>query len=210
MPASSIYPSPNPVKHTPLEDVQGLSIGIFICGIGITILAQLGFVTGQTAGIALIFAHLSGWSFGLCFFVINLPFYWFGYKRLGLEFTIKSVICVTCLSLLTDYLPLGFAVDQVNPVLGTAIFGVLTGLGLLAVFRHRGSLGGMGVIALIIQDKTGFKAGYVQLIVDCVIFAVAAFLFPLTVVLYSLFGALILNMVITFNHRRDRYLGDRG
>ncbi|WP_348655183.1 YitT family protein [uncultured Sulfitobacter sp.] len=86
------------------------------------------------------------------------------------------------------------------------IFGALVGLGLLAMFRHNGSLGGLGVVALLVQDTTGFKAGWVQLITDAVIFSVALFLFPASVVGYSLLGALVLNLIITFNHRRDRYI----
>jgi uncharacterized membrane-anchored protein YitT (DUF2179 family) len=64
----------------------------------------------------------------------------------------------------------------------------------------------MGVLALVIQDSTGFKAGYTQLLVDVAIFTVALFMFPATVVAYSFLGAIVLNGVITFNHRRDRYL----
>jgi uncharacterized membrane-anchored protein YitT (DUF2179 family) len=74
------------------------------------------------------------------------------------------------------------------------------------MFRHNGSLGGLGVLALLVQDSTGFRAGYVQLIADGVIFAVALFLFPLATVGWSLLGALVLNMVIAINHRRDRYI----
>ena len=59
-------------------------------------------ITGQTAGVAVILSYLSGYSFGTVFFVINLPFYFFAWKRLGTEFTVKSLISVTLLSVLTD------------------------------------------------------------------------------------------------------------
>ena len=68
------------------------------------------------------------------------------------------------------------------------------------------SLGGLGVLALVIQDNTGFKAGYTQLLVDAAIFTVAIFIFPASVVAYSVLGAVVLNGVIAFNHRRDRYV----
>ena len=106
----------------------------------------------------------------------------------------------------TTLLPKGFTIAHLNPALGVVMFGSLTGLGLLAMFRHKGSLGGLGVVALLVQDSTGFKAGYVQLIGDAVIFAIAALLFPLPVVAYSLLGAVVLNMIIAINHRRDRYI----
>jgi uncharacterized membrane-anchored protein YitT (DUF2179 family) len=59
---------------------------------------------------------------------------------------------------------------------------------------------------LLVQDTTRFKAGYVQLAVDAVIFTAALFLFPATIVMWSLLGAVVLNLIITFNHRRDRYI----
>jgi uncharacterized membrane-anchored protein YitT (DUF2179 family) len=179
---------------------------VFLCGLGMHVLTSVGLITGQTAGLAVIIAYLSGYSFGLVFFAINLPFYFIAYKRLGLEFTIKSLISVTLLSVVTTLLPLGFTIERLDPALGAVIFGSLVGLGLLAMFRHNGSLGGLGVIALLVQDTTGFKAGWVQLITDGVIFSVALFLFPASVVIYSLLGAVVLNLIITFNHRRDRYI----
>ena len=194
------------VSHSRLDDVQGLGLGVFLCGFGMHVLTHVGLITGQTAGIAVIISYLSGWSFGAVFFVVNLPFYALAYRRLGLEFTIKSLISVTLLSVITGLLPLGFTIQTLHPALGAVIFGATVGIGLLAMFRHNGSLGGLGVVALLIQDRYGFKAGYVQLISDAVIFAVAAFLFPLSVVGWSLLGAVVLNLVITFNHRRDRYI----
>lgn len=196
----------NAVAHTPLEDAQGLTIGCFLTSVGLVFLTQLGFITGQTAGIALLIAYPMGWSFGIVFFLVNLPFYIFAYMRLGLEFTLKSVLCVTAVSVLSDVLPLFIVFESLNPIVGTLVFGVTVGLGLLACFRHKGSLGGMGVLALMVQDSTGFKAGYFQLLVDVAIFAVAIFIFPASVVAYSLLGAVVLNGVIAFNHRRDRYV----
>ncbi|MBQ0805913.1 MULTISPECIES: YitT family protein [unclassified Sulfitobacter] len=192
--------------HNLVDDIQGLSLGVFLCGLGIHVLTSVGLITGQTAGLAVIIAYLTGTSFGVVFFAINLPFYFLAYKRLGAAFTIKSLISVTLLSVVTTLLPLGFTIQSLDPALGAVIFGSLVGLGLLAMFRHNGSLGGLGVIALLVQDTTGFKAGWVQLITDAVIFTAAMFLFPASVVFYSLLGAVVLNMIITFNHRRDRYI----
>lgn len=197
---------PDTVDHTLLDDVQGLGIGLFLCSLGIQFLTTAGLITGQTAGVAVIISYLTGFSFGTVFFVINLPFYFFAWKRLGTEFTIKSLISVTLLSIITDIMPLTMTITDLNPFMAVLAFGMTVGIGLLAMFRHNGSLGGLGVVALYVQDSTGFKAGYVQLIVDAVIFAVAALLFPLTVVAWSLLGAVVLNLVITFNHRRDRYI----
>jgi uncharacterized membrane-anchored protein YitT (DUF2179 family) len=204
-------PSPVPVtqstiQHSALEDAQGLATGVVMCTMGLVILTHLGLITGQTAGLAVLVSYLSGTSFGLVFFLINVPFYMFALKQLGWEFTLKSLGCVAALSLGTELVPRGFAIERLDPVLGAIMFGVVTGIGLLAIFRHKGSLGGLGVVALWVQDKYGIRAGYIQLGFDAVLFGVAAFLFPLSVVMYSILGALVLNGLIAFNHRRDWYI----
>ena len=193
-------------EHSALEDAQGLGLGVFLCALGLSFLTHLGLITGQTAGIAVILSYLAGWPFGVVFFVINLPFYALAWMRMGREFTLKSLASVTLLSLLTLVIPQHLAFTQLSVGLGAVAFGALTGVGLLVLFRHNGSLGGLGVVALLVQDTTGFKAGYLQLIVDAVIFGAALLLFPAEIVGWSLLGAVVLNLIITFNHRRDRYI----
>jgi len=192
--------------HSFIDDVQGISLGVFLAGIGVHLLTTVGLITGQTAGIAVIISYLTGYSFGLVFFLVNIPFYAIAWRRLGNAFTIKSLISVTLLSVLTEVIPLAMVIEYLNPVLGAVAFGALTGLGLLALFRHNGSLGGLGVVALLIQDTTGFRAGWVQLIFDGALFGLAFFLFDTQIVLYSLLGAVVLNLIIAINHRRDRYV----
>lgn len=206
MPTTLLLPDPSAARHSLIDDVQGLSTGVVMCSLGLSLLNSIGLITGQTAGAAIILAHLTGFSFGLCFFLFSLPFYWLGYSRLGLNFTVKSVLCVAVLSALTDFIPTEFVIERLNPLLGVFFFGTVTGIGLLAVFRHGGSLGGFGIVALYIQDTFGIRAGYVQLAVDAILFLIAAFLFPPSVVLWSLAGAVILNGLIAFNHRRDWYV----
>ena len=194
------------IKHTPLEDVQGLATGSVMCIMGVVLLTHVGLITGQTAGLAVVLSYLTGVSFGLIFFVINVPFYLFAIKAMGWEFTLKSMACVVALSLGTELVPLGFVIERLDPALGAVMFGVVCGIGLLAIFRHNGSLGGLGVVAIWVQDRFGIRAGYMQLGFDAILFSVAAFLFPLSMVAYSLLGALILNGLIAFNHRRDWYI----
>ncbi|MDR7125232.1 uncharacterized membrane-anchored protein YitT (DUF2179 family) [Pseudorhodobacter sp. 4114] len=188
------------------EDAQGFALGVFLCALSLQFLTHAGLITGQTTGIAVIISYLTGWSFGLVFFVINLPFYILAYMRLGPQFTAKSLISVTALSALTLILPDHISFAQLSAPMAALTFGAMAGVGLLVIFRHNGSLGGLGVVALIVQDKTGFRAGYVQLCADAVIFGVALFLFPFIVVIWSLLGALVLNIIIAINHRRDRYI----
>lgn len=192
--------------HSLFDDAQGISLGVFLASVGLHLLTTLGLITGQTAGIAVIISYLGGYSFGTVFFLVNLPFYVLAWRRLGKVFTIKSLISVTLLSILTEIIPPGMVFSHLDPLLGALTFGALTGVALLVLFRHNGSLGGLGVVALLIQDTTGFRAGWVQLIFDVCLFGLAFFLFDPLLVLYSLLGAVVINLIIAINHRRDRYV----
>lgn len=196
----------NPAKHGLLDDAQGLAYGTTMAAFGIVMLTHLGLVTGQTAGLAVLISYATGWGFGPVFFVLNLPFYWLGYRRFGTAFVVKTFIAVACLSVLTQVLPHYISFATLNPGVGAVLIGFISGSALLALFRHGASLGGVGIVALWLQDKTGFKAGWTQLLFDLVVFALALSLRDLQTVAWSFLGAVVLNLVITFNHRRDRYI----
>ncbi len=196
----------NPAAHTVLDDVQGIAYGTTMAAFGIVLLTHLGLVTGQTAGLAVLISYVTGWGFGPVFFAINLPFYWFGYRRMGLGFVVKTFIAVAALSALAAFLPDYVSFANVNPIVGAVIFGFLSGSALLALFRHGASLGGVGIMALYLQDKTGFRAGWTQIIFDVVVFSLALFVRDWQTVAISALGALVINLVIAMNHRRDRYI----
>ena len=196
----------NPVEHTLLDDVQGMAYGTTMAAFGIVLLTHLGLVTGQTAGLAVLISYATGWGFGPVFFAINIPFYWFGYRRMGLGFVTKTFVAVAALSALAAFLPGYVSFANVNPVVGAVIFGFLSGSALLALFRHGASLGGVGIMALYLQDRTGFRAGWTQLIFDACVFSLALTLRDWKTVAISALGALIVNIVIAMNHRRDRYI----
>lgn len=196
----------DPSHHSLIEDTQGIAYGATMAAFGIVILTHLGLVTGQTAGLAVLISYATGWAFGPVFFVINLPFYILGYLRMGWQFTLKTFVAVGLLSALSFWLPTQVSFDNLNPVVGTVLFGFLSGSALLALFRHGASLGGIGIVALMLQDQLGWRAGWVQLGFDAVLFAVAFLVIAPEKVLISFLGALVVNLVIAINHRRDRYV----
>ena len=202
----SPLPAPNPARHSFLDDCQGLAYGSFMAAIGVLALTQLGLVTGQTAGLALLIAYAAGLPFGPVFFAINLPFYVFGYLRFGPVFTLKSFIAVSLLTILSSWLPgrIGFA--HLDPTVGAILAGAASGSALIALFRHGASLGGIGIVALMLQDRTGFRAGLTQLLVDAAIFTLALLVLPLDRVGWSFLGAAVVNLMVAINHRRDRYV----
>lgn len=194
------------VDHSLIEDAFAFVVGTAMAALGVTFLTHLKLVTGQTAGLGVLLSYVTGWSFGSVFFVINLPFYLLGYLRLGLTFTVKSFIAVAMVSAMVDLMPRVLTVSYLNPLAGALLAGAISGLGLIVLFRHGASLGGVGVLGLILQEKAGIQAGWVQLAFDAVLFAVALLVLKTDLVAYSLAGAVVTNLVIGVNHRRDRYI----
>jgi uncharacterized membrane-anchored protein YitT (DUF2179 family) len=195
-----------PSRHSLIEDAQGIAYGATMAAFGIVILTHLGLVTGQTAGLAVLISYAMGWSFGPVFFAINLPFYVLGYLRMGWRFTLKTFLAVGLLSALSLWLPGQVSFASLNPYVGAVLFGFLSGSALLALFRHGASLGGIGIVALMLQDRFGWRAGWVQLGFDALLFSAAFLVIEARLVLISFLGALVVNLVIAINHRRDRYV----
>ena len=98
------------------------------------------------------------------------------------------------------------AFDRLNPLFGVVLAGILIGYGMLAVFRHGASVGGISILAFYLQDRFGWRAGLILLAGDVLIFATSfAFLGPVAIG-YSAVGGLVLNLFVAINHRRDRYV----
>lgn len=206
MPDQPLQGRTDPARHTLLEDVQGIAYGAAMAGFGMTVLTHLGLITGQTAGLAVLISYASGWGFGPVFFVINLPFYALGWWRMGAAFTVKTFAAVATVSGLAVLMPGWVTFVHLDPLFGAVLFGLASGSALLALFRHGASLGGIGILALIAQDRFGWRAGWVQLGFDAALFSVALAVIPAERVAYSFAGALVVNLVIAINHRRDRYV----
>jgi uncharacterized membrane-anchored protein YitT (DUF2179 family) len=195
------------LRHSLIEDAMAFVLGTAMCALGLLFLTHAGLITGQTAGLGVLLSYVTGWSFGAVFFVLNLPFYLLAWHRMGPRFTVKSFIAVALVSAMSEVLPGLLVIERLDPPLAAFLAGAATGLGLIVIFRHGASLGGVGVLALYLQDRIGFQAGWTQLLFDACLFGVALFVLDPWLVLWSLMGAVVANVIIAVNHRKDRYVG---
>lgn len=198
--------NPTPTKHTPFEDVQGIFAGSMIAALGLSLLSGAGLLTSGTAGVAFLLHYSTGWSFGLLYMLVNLPFYWLSLRRLGVVFSAKTFVAIGLTSALVEVQPYLLSIVTISPVWSALLGGLLIGYGLLALYRHRASLGGVGVLAIYLQDRFGWPAGFVQLAFDLVVLAFSFALLPPFIVGCSIIGALTLNLFLAINHRADRYI----
>ncbi|MFI7587950.1 YitT family protein [Spongisporangium articulatum] len=205
--ATAARSAPTPPRHTLLEDAFGLLTGTLLTAFGLTLLHAGGAVTGGTAGLSLLLAYATGFPLTALLVVVGLPFLALGVRRKGWAFTARSVLCIALVAVLSAVLPAAVPLGTVNPVAGALLGNLVSGVGLLILFRHDASAGGFGIVALIAQESLGWRAGFVQLALDaCVVLLALAVLSP-TGVAISAAGAVVLNSVLALNHRPGRYLG---
>lgn len=193
-------------RHSFVEDVQGILSGSIISSLGLFILSAAGLLTGSTAGIAFLLHYAIGVNFGLAFFLVNVPFFYLSWKQLGRAFTIKTFIAIALTSLMANLQPRLLEIARIEPVWSAILGGSLLGYGLLALYRHRASLGGVGILGIYLQGRFGIRAGLVQLVVDMFVLVIAIAVTTRYVVLCSILGAVVLNLFVAINHRSDRYI----
>lgn len=191
--------------HRFYEDLMALFCAGVMVSLGVTLFNSHGLITGGTAGLAIIAMHLTAMDFGILFFLINLPFYVIAWTRLSKRFTINTFISVSLVSLLSTYMPQLITIESVHPIFAAIVGGMLIGVGLLIMFRHKSSLGGIGILALYLQNKFSLRAGNVGLVADSTILAASLMLFRFDLVALSILGAVTLNLLIAVNHKPGRY-----
>ena len=75
----------------------------------------------------------------------------------------------------------------------------------MILFRHNSSLGGFTVVALVVQDRFGIRAGYVLLGLDLLVVLASLTVIDPLLVLISALGAGVMSVIIMLNHRPGRY-----
>jgi uncharacterized membrane-anchored protein YitT (DUF2179 family) len=193
-------------RHTTVEDALAIATACAFVSLGLALLASARLLLGGTVGIALLLARVTHVRFGPIYFVLNLPFFWLGVRQLGARFTLKTFAAIGLLAFLTDALPLILHLDRVHPVYAALMGGSLAGVGLLILFRHQASLGGLNILALYLQGRFGARAGVVLLAIDAAILLASLFIVSLQTIALSILGAAALNLVLAVNHRPGRYV----
>lgn len=191
--------------HKFYEDVLALFCASVLVSFGVVLFGTHNLLTGGTAGVAIIGTHLFDMSFGLLFFLVNIPFYFMAWTQLSKRFTINTFISVSLVSVMTEQMQHVIKIESIHPIFAALAGGMLIGVGLLIMFRHKSSLGGLGILALYLQNKFNIRAGNFSLLVDSVILTSSIFIFSIDLVILSVVGAITLNTLIAVNHKPGRY-----
>ncbi|MAP94722.1 MAG: hypothetical protein CMK07_07205 [Ponticaulis sp.] len=202
-------PSSYPViSHKWYEDVLAVLFAALLIGTAVVFYTEAQLVTGGVSGLSLVLSYVfEDVSFGTFFFFLNMPFYALAIIRMGWRFTIKTIAAVGLVSIFPTYMADLFVIDTVHPVFAAVFAGALVAMGMIALFRHGSGIGGVSILAHLLQEKGVMRAGWFLLAVDLTILAGAAFVLPIPNLIYSVIGAVVLNVFVGMNHRPGRYFG---
>jgi uncharacterized membrane-anchored protein YitT (DUF2179 family) len=141
------------------------------------------FLDGGITGISILLFEIFHINISFLVIILNALFIYLGYRRIGKTFAVQTTIAVILLSI-------ALFVIEIEPVtkdkLLIAIFGgLLMGTGVGLVIRGGGVIDGAEVIAVFTGRKTGFSNSEIIMLINTIIFGVAAFQFGIETAMYS-------------------------
>ena len=192
----------NPLKHAqPLSKPAPKSrvfmriimviIGAIIMALGLEqFLVPNKILDGGIVGISIIASHLFSIPLGVFIFILNIPFFFIGYKQIGKTFALSTALGITVLSVATIMLhPIAAFTDDL--LLSTVFGGVILGTGVGIVIRYGGSLDGTEIMAILFNRKLPFSVGEIIMFFNIIIFIVAGFVFNWEQTMYSMIAYFI-------------------
>ena len=136
-----------------------LTAGALLAAANIALfLAPSDIAPGGVSGIAILINEGTGWPIGLTMLVLNIPLIALGFRHLGrFQFLASTLYTVLLSNLAVDLFGYWFAdVVLTDEVLLNALYGgVAGGIASGLIYRGGGTSAGTGVLARILQMRTG-------------------------------------------------------
>jgi uncharacterized membrane-anchored protein YitT (DUF2179 family) len=198
---------PAAIPHSRVEDVYALVVGCILLTLGLSLLNAAGLVTGGVAGIALLVSYVVPLPVGLLFTLINIPFFGFAWRAMGVEFMAKTFAVNIGIALLSQAMRASLSVHVVEPAFAALVGGTVIGMGILALARHGAGVGGTGVITLWLYKRHGINAGLAQIAIDCVILAASFAVLDASRIGWSALSVAAVSGILIAWHRPGRYTG---
>lgn len=164
-----------------------ITIGAIIAAFGLDMfLVPNAILDGGVIGLSIIAAELTGVSMSIFLIILNLPFLYIGYKRMGLTFTLNTLYGVVVLSASTAYLH-HFEPVTTDLFLATVVGAVILGTGVGLVIRAGGALDGTEIVAILVSKNRTISVGQLVMVMNFFIFILAALLvFSWDTAMYSI------------------------
>lgn len=183
-----------------IKDTLTILVGIAFATIGLEFfIVPNNLLDGGVTGISLLFSFITKVDVSVFIFLINLPFIYMGYKQVGKLFALKTFLAIVTLSgaLILMHVFHPSAITK-EPMLIAVFGGICLGAGIGFAMRGGCVIDGTEVLALFLTRKTSMQVGEIILIINVLIFAVAAVLQGIETALYSILTFMAASKTVDF------------
>jgi len=185
------------LSYRAVKDFLFLACGIFSAGFGLeSFLLPNKFIDGGATGLSLLTTEITKWPLSILLILINIPFVILGYHQIGKWFTIKTGFAIVGLALCVGFIH--YPIVTSDKLLVSVFGGFFLGAGIGLAVRGGGVLDGTEVLAIFISRKTSASVGDIVLIINILIFSLAAYLLSVETALYSILTYLAASKTLDF------------
>ncbi len=179
------------------KDFILISLGIFSAAFGFKgFLLTNHFIDGGATGISLLISALTNIPLYILLILVNIPFIILAYNVIGKLFAIKTAIAISGLALVVA--TVNFP-DITKDNLLVALFGgFFLGAGIGLSVRGGAVIDGTEVLAIFLSRKLRTTIGDIIIIINILIFGVAAYFLSLEIALYSMITYLSASKTLDF------------
>ncbi|RZK49118.1 MAG: YitT family protein [Pedobacter sp.] len=180
-----------------LKEILFIICGIISACFGLkSFLIPSEFIDGGVTGISLLVRSLTGWDLSVLIVVFNIPFILLGFKQIGKAFAIKTCIAILLLSLGLIFIP--FQPITHEKVLIAFFGGFFLGGGIGLAMRGGCVIDGTEVLALYISRNSQLTVGNIILILNIIIFTIAAYFINIDTAMYAILTYLAASQVVDY------------
>ena len=187
------------------KDYVFIFVGICLYSVGYcAFLLPEKIVMGGVTGISTLFYYSLGWNPAIMLWVINALLLAIAFRFISKEFTIRTIVGVTLLSLTIGVMQPIFEAHPVitageDKFMHVLIAGLLGGAGLGLAFVHNGSTGGTDIVGALISKFSRMSLGRALQLTDICIISSSYFLFhSAELIVYGICFVLVASFMIDY------------
>lgn len=189
--------------RTHYKNASLIFCGAFIYALGLQMfILPNGLFDNGTTGISVMVHYLSKVPLGILFIILNIPFFFIGYRIIGRGYFILTVLALGSLSFLTELVHVLIKNNHwyiTNDILLASIFGgILLGLGVGLIIKTGGALDGIETLSIIFSRKFGFTIGEIAFFMNIFILFMGGLLFSIDKFMYSTISYFVSVKVLDF------------
>lgn len=163
-----------------------ITVGAIIMAFGLeAILIPNHIIDGGVTGLSMMLSHLTPIKLSVFLVLLNLPFFFLGYKQIGKTFAVSMLYGIVALSVATSFM---HSVEPVvdDQLLAVVFGGLILGIGVGLTMRNGGVLDGTETLAILIDKRLPFSVGEIIMFINVIIFLCAAFVYGIENALFSM------------------------